>query len=43
MRKRAADYLKKPFSPEELKLSIRKALEGAEGENPPGFPSPTGG
>ncbi len=29
MRKGASDYLNKPFSPEELKLSIRKALEGA--------------
>ncbi len=28
MRKKAADYLSKPFSPDELKLSIRKALEG---------------
>ncbi len=30
MRKGASDYLNKPFSPEELKLSIRKALEGVE-------------
>ena len=29
MRKGAVDYLNKPFSAEELKLSIRKALEGA--------------
>ncbi len=29
MRKGASDYLNKPFSPEELKLSIRKALEEA--------------
>ncbi len=28
MRKKAADYLNKPFSPEELKLSIKKALAG---------------
>ena len=28
MRKKAADYLNKPFSPEELKLRIRKALGG---------------
>jgi len=28
MRKGASDYLNKPFSPQELKLSIRKALEG---------------
>ncbi len=27
MRKGASDYLNKPFSPEELKLSIRNALE----------------
>lgn len=33
MRKKAADYLNKPFSPEELKSSIKKALEGAEGQN----------
>ncbi|GAH64199.1 unnamed protein product [marine sediment metagenome] len=30
IRKGATDYLHKPFSPEELKLSIRKALEEAE-------------
>ncbi len=28
MRKKAADYLNKPFSPEELKSSIKKALGG---------------
>ncbi len=28
MRKGAADYLNKPFSPEDLKSCIRKALEG---------------
>ncbi|MFQ5836048.1 MAG: response regulator, partial [bacterium] len=33
MRKGAADYLNKPFSPHELKSSIRKALEGAGGHN----------
>lgn len=33
MRKKAADYLNKPFSPEELKSSIKKALEGAERQN----------
>jgi len=33
MRKGAADYFSKPFSPEELKSSIRKALEGAEEHN----------
>ena len=31
MRKGAADYLNKPFSPEDLKSSIRKALERAGG------------
>ena len=30
IRRKATDYLNKPFSPEELKLSIRKALEEAE-------------
>ena len=30
IRRGATDYLHKPFSPEELKLSIRKALEEAE-------------
>jgi len=30
IRREATDYLNKPFSPEELKLSIRKALEEAE-------------
>ena len=43
MRKRAADYLNKPFSPEELKSSIRKALEGAEGHNSIVSPSPPEG
>ena len=33
MRKGAANYLNKPFSPEELKLSIKKALEEAEEHN----------
>lgn len=33
MRKRAADYLNKPFSPEELKSSIKKALQGVERQN----------
>lgn len=33
MRKKAADYLNKPFSPEELKSSIKKALEGAGRQN----------
>lgn len=33
MRKKAADYLNKPFSPEELKSSIKKALEVAERQN----------
>jgi len=33
MRKGAVDYLNKPFSAEELKLSIRKALEGAGRHN----------
>ena len=28
IRKKAADYLNKPFSPDELKLSIRKVLGG---------------
>ena len=28
MRKKAADYLNKPFSPDELKLRIRKVLGG---------------
>ena len=31
MRKGATDYLNKPFSPEDLKSSIRKALERAGG------------
>ena len=35
MRRRAADYLNKPFSPEELKSSIRKALGGVKGKNSP--------
>lgn len=43
MRRKAADYLNKPFSPEELKSSIRKALKGAEGRSPTGFPSPPEG
>ena len=30
MRKGAADYLNKPFSPDELKLSVKKALETLE-------------
>jgi len=30
IKREATDYLSKPFSPEELKLSIRKALEEAE-------------
>jgi len=38
MRKGAADYLNKPFSPEELKSSIRKALEGTGKHN--STPSP---
>jgi len=33
MRKGAADYLNKPFSPQELKSSIRKALEESSGHN----------
>ena len=33
MRKGASDYLNKPFSPEELKLVIKKALE--QKGNPP--------
>ncbi|MFQ6066733.1 MAG: sigma-54-dependent transcriptional regulator [bacterium] len=33
MRKGAADYLNKPFSPEDLKSSIKKALEGAGEHN----------
>jgi len=33
MRKGASDYLNKPFSPEELKLAIKKALE--QKGNPP--------
>jgi len=40
MRKKAADYLNKPFSPEELKSRIKKALEGAERQNSVLFPSP---
>ena len=33
MRKGASNYLSKPFSPEELKLAIKKALE--QKDNPP--------
>ena len=33
MRKGAADYLNKPFSPEDLKSCIRKALEGVGEHN----------
>lgn len=33
MRKRAADYLNKPFSPDELKSSIKKALQEAGRQN----------
>lgn len=40
MRKKAADYLNKPFSPEELKSSIRRALGGEERQNSVLFPSP---
>ena len=32
MRKGAFDYLNKPFSPQQLKSNIKKALEGAGGE-----------
>jgi len=42
MRKGAFDYLNKPFSPEELKSSIRKALEGARGQNSILSPLPSG-
>ncbi len=40
MRKRAADYLNKPFSPEELKSSIRRALGGEERQKKILPPSP---
>jgi len=40
MRKRAADYLNKPFSPEELKSRIKKTLEGAERQKKILLPSP---
>ena len=33
MRKKAADYLNKPFSPEDLKSSIKKALGGEEADD----------
>jgi len=33
MRRGAADYLNRPFAPEDLKLSIRKALEAVERHN----------
>jgi CheY-like chemotaxis protein len=38
MRKGAAEYLNKPFSPEDLKSCIRKALEGAGGHSSTPFP-----
>jgi len=42
MRKGAADYLNKPFSPEDLKSSIRKALEGAGEHNSTASPLSSG-
>jgi len=36
MRKGAADYLNKPFSPEELKLAIKKVLEQKGNTTQPG-------
>jgi len=43
MRRGAADYLTKPFSPEELKLSIRRALEETELHNVINSPHCVGG
>ncbi len=42
MRKGAFDYLNKPFSPQQLKSNIKKALEGAGGEKSAVSPLPSG-
>jgi len=42
MRKGAFDYLNKPFSPQQLKSNIKKALEGAGGQKSTVFPLPSG-
>ena len=42
MRKGAFDYLNKPFSPQQLKSNIKKALEGAGGEKSTVSPLPSG-
>jgi len=42
LRKGAFDYLNKPFSPQQLKSNIKKALEGAGGQKSTVFPLPSG-
>ncbi len=42
MRKGAFDYLNKPFSPQQLKSNIKKALEGAGEEKSAVSPLPSG-
>ena len=42
MRKGAFDYLNKPFSPQQLKSNIKKALERAGGEKSAVSPLPSG-
>ena len=42
MRKGAFDYLNKPFSPQQLKSNIKKALEGAGGGKSTVSPLPSG-
>ncbi len=42
MRKGAFNYLNKPFSPQQLKSNIKKALEGAGGEESAVSPLPSG-
>ena len=42
MRKGAFDYLNKPFSPQQLKSNIKKALEEAGGEKSAVSPLPSG-
>ena len=42
MRKGAFDYLNKPFSPQQLKSNIKKALAGAGGQKPTVSPLPSG-